>query len=398
MTNINSKLDEHVLGMASVEGISRLQHLSGIQYIDQIEEADMGNNKTSAKSSTGDNDGAYQGTPAANKGAKDRHPNSEGNSKLTGDTKGYMKEEEELTDEEGETIEEATKRLMFLSGIKHLAEAEEADESEEEIDESLLGEMPGDDEAMAMDALPDADMDPDMGMDAGMPGDSMDAGMPGDLGAEPIEDPMADPIGEPMGGADMAVDPGMDDMGGAPVDVEFAPEPDIAPDMTDMGALPAPGMTDPMMDPMGGDIRGDMEAALTDMLAKAPDLKISDYKDIVHRAEEVVSQIRAMGSQFLKEGRRVPTHIGKKTIREMATKQTGFKKALFTAYSKPTLKESDQQEVTFYNSGFGQKPSEGKKKTVHGSLKMGERGPLFVTQDGTQAIWDANLGWLADMD
>ena len=62
------------------------------------------------------------------------------------------------------------------------------------------------------------------------------------------------------------------------------------------------------------------------------------------------------------------------------------------------LRENDQQEVTFYNSGYGQKPSDGKKQQVHGSLKMGERGPIFVTQDGIQATWDATLGWLADMD
>ncbi len=58
----------------------------------------------------------------------------------------------------------------------------------------------------------------------------------------------------------------------------------------------------------------------------------------------------------------------------------------------------DSQEVIFYNSGFGEKPDPSKKQTVNGTLKMGDRGPIFVTDDGVQATWNQDYGWVADMD
>jgi len=235
MSNEQKKLDEHVLGMAGVSGLSRLQTLAGIPPLHQIDEAT-----------------------------------------------------EEKVEDADEKVEEAV----------------------EEVDESLLGEEP-EDEFVADDPMGDE-------------------GLPGEIGPDAIDAPMDAPIDEPMGGADMEVvdEPEMDVPAELPAD-----------DMVDMSAMddvaPVSSMGDPIAEPAGlGDARSEIESSLNDMLAKSPDLKISDYKDVLHRAEEVVAQMRAMGSQFLKEGKRLSRKERNQTIRESANREGGFAKAFFDANSK----------------------------------------------------------------
>jgi len=151
-----------------------------------------------------------------------------------------------------------------------------------------------------------------------------DSGMPGELGDEPVEEPF---------------DPEMDDM--AP-ELDDMPGDDMGPDMDDdmvsMDDLPSvepePMMPDSRMDmgmgsDMVGDVRSEMESNLDSLLSSAPNLKIADFKDVLHHAEEVVAQIRAMGAQYLKEGR-VTRRNANKTLREGSNASgSGFRKSLF---------------------------------------------------------------------
>ncbi|NJO62652.1 MAG: hypothetical protein HC836_31810 [Richelia sp. RM2_1_2] len=125
-----------------------------------------------------------------------------------------------------------------------------------------------------------------------------------DIGDVPLDAPFDEPVSDVAGPiiGDEVPD-------GA---VDFAPSsenPDVSP------ALP------PMP---SSDVRSEIESAISTMLSKAPELKIADYKSVLSQAEDAVAQMRAMGSQYLKEGKAT------ETLREWVEKQTGFKKTLYS--------------------------------------------------------------------
>lgn len=234
-------------------------------------------------------------------------------------------------------------RLQTLAGIP----VTQIDEAEEEKPESVEDFIKGGIDDMEAKSKKEKGLDESLFDEA-----EDDLGVPGELGADPIEVPMEvepemDMVDEPVMDVDPELGPPADGMGmevddfeepmdaGEPMDEPMdAPVDDFGMDaaMDDIGSVEAPALPAMDMAPMETDVRTDIETALSDMLTKAPDLKISDYKDVVHRAEEVISQIRAMGSQYLKEGAKLSKKDAAKTIRETAN--TGFKKALFDANSK----------------------------------------------------------------
>jgi len=249
-----------------------------------------------------------------------------------------VKESKMSKEQLDENLLGSIQRLQTLSGMSVVAvevvdQIEEAKEKITEMPEDVLDAGPVDD---MDDPMSDIEIDP-MG----------DEGIPGEVGDDPILNPM-DPVGDmmdmdsAMDGVDGAEGDMGDDMGDMGVSMDPMDDPTAEVDdfgMDDaMDGIADVGMDDtPAMDPvesmdMEVDVRTEIETALSDILTKAPDLKISDYKDVVHRAEEVISQIRAMGGQYLREG--ISKKAEKMTIREAAEKQSGFKKELFTANTK----------------------------------------------------------------
>jgi len=166
-----------------------------------------------------------------------------------------------------------------------------------------------------------------------------DAGVPGEIGADPIEDPLDD-VEDDLE-ADIGADLGIDDMDMGDED-----------DLVDMGSLdtgPTPmGVTaDPMggMDTMSqGDAKTEIENALSTISSLAPDIKISNYRDVVQRAEEVVAQLRSMGSQYLREGSKISVEAGKMTLREAAKRKGGYYTKLLESYSKSSKRHTPRRK------------------------------------------------------
>jgi hypothetical protein len=104
----------------------------------------------------------------------------------------------------------------------------------------------------------------------------------------------------PEVGIDEPMDTGMDPIVPAPMDV--AP------------ALPAPAM----------DARSEIETALSTIASQAPNLKISDYKEVLSAAEDAVAQLRSLGSQYLREAK------ANESLLEWANRVGGFRKAHVT--------------------------------------------------------------------
>lgn len=224
-------------------------------------------------------------------------------------------------------------RMRHLAGLGPIQEAEKSVGEREELDEAL---------PVSMDDSP--------------------------LMREP-EDDMAD-IGDPIADdADEFAGPVGDETPDGAMDTMSDMDPDMDPDMDlDMGHdMDGPETTDivPTGDSMGGmgDVRSEIEASINDMLAKAPELKISDYKDVLNRVEDAVAQMRAMGAQYLKEGKKT------ETLREWAVRQTGFRKAYLSKF----LAEKDKKFFVTYLE-VGPKSKKGsvgktKDKTVTATTK-----------------------------
>jgi hypothetical protein len=114
-------------------------------------------------------------------------------------------------------------------------------------------------------AMPDTDLDVSSG---DVP---MDAGLPGAIGTDPVEDPMggsmaADPMGEPM-----------DAMGGAP-------------------AMDAPTQSDAM---------AGIEDALNSIQTGLADIRLSEYKSLIKKLQDLTNQAQMMGRDYLGEQRRL---------------------------------------------------------------------------------------------
>lgn len=155
-----------------------------------------------------------------------------------------------------------------------------------------------------------------------------DEGIPGELGDAPVEepfDPEMDDMAPELDDVSAEMPDDMVSMDGLPA---VDPEPSMGMDGMDM---PAPAPQDDQGMGMVGDVRMEMETSLDSLLAQAPNLKIADFKDVLHHAEEVVAQIRAMGGQYLKEGR-ITKRNAQLTLREASNvSRSGFRKALFNA-------------------------------------------------------------------
>lgn len=251
-------------------------------------------------------------------------------------------------------------RLQKLAGIQSnipfSAISEEAEKEEDcskkgtkkknskEVNEGLEDDIP--DEQLAMDL-----QSPDNpGADPVASKDDMDPmgddGIPGEIGSDPIEEPMDTEI-EPDMDSEVDLEPSMDSELELD-DISSGPD-----DMVDMGALDSLGGDDitggPVgfdaggMDPM--DATGEIESALSTISSRAPDIKISDYRNIVQQAEEVVAQLRSMGSQYLKENKRITVELGRKSFREVAKQKGGFQEKLLEAYSIQDSKKNTRKKT-----------------------------------------------------
>lgn len=225
---------------------------------------------------------------------------------LTGKHKKDLSNLEEIDMNKKDTIKEgvmgmvnvpALNRMRQLAGLSALTE-DDIDSIGNDFDTSDTS-LP-----VTLDVEDDAtDIEPDMGMDSDMD-NSVEFVSPDDVESDSVDEPMPPSSEVPV--ADMPP----------------------APDVPVAAMPPAAGGI--------GNIRADIETAITTMITKAPELKISDYKSVLSQAEDAVAQMRAMGSQYLKEAK------SNETLREWATKQVGFKKVLI----KEQLKAVDQKKIS----------------------------------------------------
>ncbi len=203
----------------------------------------------------------------------------------------------------------ALNRMRQLAGLPPLKEEELDEALPIPMDDSPLNNEPTDFDG-SNDDLPGGDFDePAIGGDLEPEVSGDDFGDDGDLG-------------------------GLDDAG---------PEPDLGPEI--IGA-PVPD---------GGDPRSEIESAVSSITAQAPNLKISDYKDVLSQVENMVAQMRALGSQYLKEAK-------DETLLEWANKQSGFKK---THLSVLFEKWQGKQDIKKLDKWGGHSVADLKKRQRH---------------------------------
>lgn len=245
--------------------------------------------------------GAHKGGNAKKHDADGRNakykPRYDEDFDLEGDELGELPMNEE---NDGERLEEGVMgmqglepifRLKELAGIRGEKKIEETDlvpveDEEPELDGPLApgpvdmgDELPADD--MAMDADPAMDLDPaaaaDMAMDAPADDMGMDMGMD-DMG---MGDMAADPMGGDLGALDA------DPMGGMPGDLPPMPTEPVL-------GIGMPNQSEAMMT---------IEDSLNGIQSKLPEIRLSEYKSLLIKLQDLTAQVQNMGRDYLGERR-----------------------------------------------------------------------------------------------
>lgn len=185
-------------------------------------------------------------------------------------------------------------RLKELAGIKGGAEKVEETDLVPVEDDDHIADMAAD-AAMADIGQPDVDSSVELGGDLegaadmalDVPADDMGGDM--DLGMDPMagdelgmDAPIADPMGDPL------ADPLADPMGGVPGDLPpMAAEPALGVGM--------PSQSEAMMT---------IEDSLNGIQAKLPEIRLSEYKSLVLKLQDLAMQVQNMGRDYLGERRK----------------------------------------------------------------------------------------------
>lgn len=137
----------------------------------------------------------------------------------------------------------------------------------------------------------------------GPPPGAMPSAMPGGMDAMAgddemgFDDEMAGDDLDGMGGHEMGGSPEM----GVPAPMGAAGDPMGAPD----AAMGDPSMDGEMLpEPMGSDAFSQIDDALNNIQRQLSDVKISEYKGLINRLEDLAVQARKMGHDFLSENTR----------------------------------------------------------------------------------------------
>lgn len=173
-------------------------------------------------------------------------------------------------------------RLRELAGLPHI--------DEDDFDGIEIPEVP--------------QSDPEGPLGAGVVGDDAPADMdvPG-MGADPVEEPMADmdggmdapmdaPVDAPMDmPADLPVDPMGDE--GVPGELGADPVEPVVPGAAPMGVAPVM--------PTQSEAMGQIEDALNSIQAGLADIRLSEYKSLIQKLQDLTNQAQMMGRDYLGE-------------------------------------------------------------------------------------------------
>lgn len=148
-------------------------------------------------------------------------------------------------------------------------------------------------DGMGDDPVADPMADMDGGMDAGM--DDMDMGADADMGMDAPGDTIPDIDDETMPDTDLDVSGMVDPQAGVPGAIGSDP----------VDAVPGLGMDTGMgMAPTQSDAMAQIEDALNSIQTGLADIRLSEYKSLIKKLQDLTNQAQMMGRDYLGERRK----------------------------------------------------------------------------------------------